>query len=335
MNALNNLKLGFYPKINRWGIFLGVSILFLSNCTVKENDKIPFATHVYFGMKPLPNPQLVAPGNISTSLNEYNGTFSPDGTEFYYTAEIPGLSIVAYTKMDSLGLWSKPSVASFSGSHTDYDPLFAPDGNRLYFSSERPTDDLDSIHNTNIWYVERNNNQWGPPHFISLSNKGDYFSSLTHSGDIYFNIWSTGNILKASKTDTGYVYKDLPESINGGRDVGDPFISPEEDYLIFRGYFEDSYGLGDLYISFKDDDGWSPPVNLGEPINSRAHEMTPYVTVDGRYFIFSSSRKVSAYDTRKGGDLEEVHRQFQTLDNGRQNIYIMSADFIERFRNPS
>lgn len=287
----------------------------------------------FFGLNPTDTPKLLAPEIISTSITEYNGTFSTDGTEFFYTSEVPGKSIITFTKLDSItNIWSSPEIASFSGKYSEYDPLFSPDGNRLYFSSERPTPENPQSNNTNIWFVERNQKGWSLPQYVPLSGKGDYFSSVTNEGDIYYNIWNTGNILKASKTDTGYVSIVLPDAINGKSDVGDPFISPNEDYLIFRGYFREGFGRGDLYISFKIEGEWTEPENLGEPINSSAHEICPYVTTDGRLFIFSSDRLNQQFTNKKEKNLDAVQKRYQSYDNGNSNIYYISADFIEVFR---
>lgn len=154
-------------------------------------------------------------------------------------------------------------------------------------------------------------------------------SPLTKEGDIYFNIWNTGKILKATPTDSGYSIEELPEIINGRGDVGDPFISPEEDYMIFRAYFEEGYGRGDLYISFKIDGNWTAPENLGAPINSDAHEICPTVTADGRFFLYASDRLDSAYSHES---LDEMREKYQSHDNGNSNIYYMSAGFIDRMR---
>ena len=115
-------------------------------------------------------------------------------------------------------------------------------------------------------------------------------------------------------------------------DVGDPFIAPDESYLLFRGYFEDSYGRGDLYISFNVENEWSDPINLGEPINSSAHEMTPLVSLDGRFFIFSSDRLDQDYDFSPGAQIQQIEDKATSADNGKLQIYYMNTDFISTLR---
>ncbi|NAY91521.1 hypothetical protein GTQ34_06295 [Muricauda sp. JGD-17] len=284
----------------------------------------------FFGIDPTDEPQLLAPELLASPTTEYNGTFSPDGTVFYYTTNMPGNAYITFTEMQEDSTWSNPRIASFSGTYSDYDPLFTPAGKRLYFSSSRPKGNNE---NSKVWYVEQKDDSWSDPVRVILTGEEDneYYSSLTHSGVIYFNIWSKGDIYRAVPKDSVYEVEPLPEIINKGRDKGDPFIDPNEKYLIFRGY-DESLGRGDLYISFNIDGAWTSPENLGEPINSKAHEMCPWVSQDGKLFIFASGRIQNGLEVRALDPIEKVHDKSRTYDNGALNLYYMSANFIETLR---
>ena len=305
-----------------------LSSIFSPGCKDQPENKVKTAKGTFMGMRATNTPQLLFPEFIASSLDEYNGTFSPDGTEFFFTTNTPSQGIICYTRMDPNGRWAEPIIAPFSGTYSEYDPLFSPDGKRLYFSSERPVSKTDSSGKTNIWYVERLDTAWSDPSLLELEKTGTYYSSITRDGSVYFNIWDTGDMYKASKRDTGYQIERLPDVLNSENGEGDPFISPDESYLIYRGY-NNSLGRGDLYISYKIDGQWTPPENLGEPINSAHHEMCPYVTSDGKYFIFASSRMAGKYDSKAGDVLDVVRGKHRSYDNGQLNIYYISADFIE------
>lgn len=46
-----------------------------------------------------------------------------------------------------------------------------------------------------------------------------------------------------------------------------------------------------LYISFREKNGnWGAPENLGNQINSKSNELSPWVSYDGQYLFFSSTR---------------------------------------------
>lgn len=281
----------------------------------------------FFGIDPTATPQLLAPELLASPSTEYNGTFSPDGTEFYYTTDMPTNAYITFTKMMEDSTWSEPRIASFSGEFSDYDPLFSPDGNRIYFSSSRPKGDNE---NSKIWYVERTDAGWGKAIRVTLTGEEDneYYSSLTHSGTLYFNIWSKGDIYKAIPNNTDYTVEALSDIINSGENKGDPFIDPDEEYLIFRGY-DDSLGKGDLYISFNLDGEWTAPENLGDPINSSEHEMCPWVSQDGKLFVFASGRLEEPINVKA---LEPVKRINRTHNNGQLNLYYMSAEFIQKMK---
>ena len=296
----------------------------------KEKSEV-IVTDPFFGITPTNNPQLLAPDLLASPAEEYNGTFSPDGQTFYYTTDVPNGAFITFTELKADNIWSEPKIASFSGEHTDYDPLFSPDGSKLFFSSRRP---LSGKTKSRVWFVEKISDGWSEPQYVTLTGSGndEYYSSITNNGDIYFNIWSNGNLYKAIKTDTAYIVEELPEIINENYDKGDPFISPDEDYLIFRGYRNDSFGRGDLYISFKKNDNWTRPENLGKPINSSAHEMCPYVTSDGKIFIFASGRVSEKLEVNPLEPIKKVQEKYRTYDNGQVNIYYMSTNFIDSLR---
>lgn len=318
--------------------FILFLLCLLQGCT--QNDKVP-ESHIeektgpqgpFFNLQETSTPTLLEPSWIATPFTEYNGTFSNDGKYFFNTVEIGGNGVIMESHLQEDNSWTSPRVASFSGTYSDYDPLFAPKEPRLYFSSERPTPQHPEGGVTHIWMVRMEGDGWGEPQLIPLTGKGDYFSSITRLGEIYFNVWANGDIYHAQPGDTGYVIEALPDVINGRSDVGDPFISPDGDYLIFRGYFKEGIGRGDLYISFKEEGQWTVPQNLGEPINSMAQEMCPYVTTDGKWFIFASDRLNEYYTVQPSSGITPAIRKFQSHDNGQQNIYYCSAGFIEELR---
>lgn len=282
----------------------------------------------WLGMQPTDTPTLLAPELLASSLDEYNSAFSPDGSVFYFTSNTPASGMIAYTIMDEFGHWTEPQIAGFSGEHSEYDPLLSPDGKLLYFSSERPTGDSATENRTNVWKVDATTAFFGTPERVPLTGQGDYHSSIASNGNIYFNVWNTGDLYKAVPTDSGYATERLPVVLNSTNGEGDPFIAPDESYLIYRGY-NNSFGQGDLYISFNNNGTWTTPQNLGEPINSSAHEMCPNITPDGRFFLWASGRLAEKYPSEPETTLAASRAKHASGDNGSLNIYYQSADFIQ------
>ncbi len=94
-----------------------------------------------------------------------------------------------------------------------------------------------------------------------------------------------------------------------------PCIAPDESYLIFASA-RPGYGIWDLYVSFRNSDGsWTAPKNMGPAINTRAKEIYPFVSFDGKYLFFMSNR-VSALNNNP-------------IPDGPGNVYWVDARVIE------
>lgn len=79
-------------------------------------------------------------------------------------------------------------------------------------------------------------------------------------------------------------------------------ISPDGQFLFFTGCNRpDGYGRCDIYIAKKEGQGWSKPINLGYPINTKGWESQPSLSADGRTLYFVSDRPggIGSYDIWK------------------------------------
>jgi Tol biopolymer transport system component len=78
----------------------------------------------------------------------------------------------------------------------------------------------------------------------------------------------------------------------------EPFVSPDESYLIFISQTRPG-GIGgwDLWITFREKDGsWTEPSNLGPDVNTADDEYGPRVTPDGQYLFFTRERRGRTMD---------------------------------------
>ena len=66
-----------------------------------------------------------------------------------------------------------------------------------------------------------------------------------------------------------------------------PSLSADGKHLYFASIREGSQGI-DIYRCDKSEDGWSPAVNLGEPINTQYNDKSPFVHTDSKTLYFSS-----------------------------------------------
>lgn len=210
--------------------------------------------------------------------------FSPDGTEVYWNM-MRDRGMMFMKRLN--GTCTRPARVPFFQAGDDA-PTIAPDG-RLFFL-RRGGDSWD------IYCAAKSGQEWSSPIALPDSvNSTDlaWQASVAKSGNIYFGqvSRSTQDICCSKWVDGQYASATrLGDAINGNGENLCPFVAPDESYLIFtRTHGDSSYA--DLYVSFKDADGsWGRAVRLGAPINTDAHEMCPWVSHDGRYLFFISTR---------------------------------------------
>lgn len=260
---------------------------------------------------------LFAPGVVSTEANELNCALSPDGSMVVFSEWNDGQNTLMAVYRDGGG-WGGRSALPFSGEASDVDPYFSADGARLYFSSKRPRGEDDELADSDLWSVERRGSgEWGEPSPVPGVNSPDmdeYYTSISIAGWIYFSIFpehgSPGDIFRAAPTEHGFAE---PESVAGGvnteHNEHDPFIAPDESFLIFTSDRPGGFGRGDLWVVFAEaDGGWSRAVNMGEEINTDAYEFCAMLSPDGAHLFF----------TRNSG--------------GNGDIYQVDASVIDRLR---
>ena len=287
-------------KINRQIVLWALLILLSGGLNAQEEAHSALLKGPYLGQKPPGmNPEIFARGVISTFAQEGSCSFSADGNLFLFVragAEIDGIMIMEQIN----GVWTEPHLAPFSVGDYDWDFVLAPGENRVYFASGRPLHaggDPQPYHS--IWQTELRQNTWSEPQLLpSVINSGshDSFPSVTSNGTLYFFSRRAGGLGKSdlyrSKRSNGAYKKveNLGSPINTEYSDLDAFIDPEERYIIFASNRPGGYGEDDFYISFRDDDSWTKPVNMGSKFNSPAHEYIPYVTPDKKYLFFTSNK---------------------------------------------
>lgn len=114
----------------------------------------------------------------------------------------------------------------------------------------------------------------------------------------------------------------MGEPISTAADEYEPFIAPNESFLLFMaGGRKDSLGGSDLYVSYKRDGNWSAPENLGPKINSKRIEYSPKISPDGKYFLWSSTRNFTDAPLEKRLETPAMMDKLRSAGNGLGDIY--------------
>jgi hypothetical protein len=244
-------------------------------------------------------PVIFAPDLVSTELDEFGCTMSPDGQEFYFTRTFldPHRHTIMVCRKGPTG-WSQPEITDFSGQHPDAEPNFSPDGKRLFFGRLRQTEDNTMI--SEIYAIDRIAGGWQEPEYIMPG----MYATISENDIMYLTDISQGmqvaNIVKSKYSNGQYSPPEpLDDYVNSPAQDAHPFIAPDESYLIFDSNRPGGYGSSDLYVCFKEEDNsWGEAFNLGESINTPAYEAIPSVSPGGEYLFFCRAGNIYWVDMK-------------------------------------
>lgn len=293
-------------------------------------------------------PLRFAPG-ILTQSGIFGISFSPDGGFCFFSGDHQG-QLTVHTTRENNGVWTTPAVAPFSGTYLDAEPHITPAGNRLYFGSMRPMPGAPS--GFYQWQVDKTATGWSEarPMDAPLQNIQMMYPSVAANGNLYFT--DIGGHT-TDPNNTGIVVSRFMEGhytepasvgdyINAKSWSAHPFISPDENYLVFDAVARTSgdNSWRDLFISFRDDSGlWTRPINLGDKINTVAgNELSPFVSRDGKFFFFSRDGipywvDAGFLETLRPLEPDSSERiVFSSDRDGNSEIYSMFEDGSEAVR---
>ena len=276
-------------------------------------------------------PEMVAPGVISTEFNEFGGALTLDGDTLYFSRSVPrSYAYVILRSHHTQAGWSVPEVAPFSGQWRDHDPIIAPDGQRFYFVSDRP---INGVRQTSyrIWVMEKSEKVpqgWTDPHPLGapFDTFGFlWFLSETRSGTVYFNVQpdsGPARIYVTHRSGTTYTPPEmLPPEVNiPNWDAREPYIAPDDSFLVFDAGPAGNVNAYDLYVSDHRNGTWTPARKLSA-LSSPARDYSPRITPDGRWLYFTSEHGFADAPRDHALTYDEVERSFHSALNGLGNIY--------------
>ena len=273
-----------------------VTFVLLFYCTISISQPIP-PDSLYLGQTPPGSiPQIFAPGIISLpNRNEAVITFAPDGKSIFFYIEKwpqPGTPYTMFTTYSD-NHWTTPDTIPYTIGRSTGEPFFAYNGNRVYMFA---TNAVNHQGVADLSYSEKLGETWSEP--ISMgdppnSENYQYHPCIVGDTSVYFS--SNAGYICRSQYSNG-IYQSrviLPKPVNyiGSQTWGDPFVSPDESYLIFKSIRPEGFGQNDLYISYKKPDGsWTNPKNLGNIINNENDQSSGDITPDGLYMTYGSNK---------------------------------------------
>jgi len=262
------------------------------------------------GLAPIP----FAPGIIATTDEEGSSGFARGGTVFLFQ-KFRDRRCHTYISRLVEGAWTAPELIPFWETmvHNGDFVISSDDRTMLYQVRTEPGSGPPS----QIWRAEITETGWGErtplPSPVNTQHFESYASD-TSGGTVYFFSGRPGgkgrfDLYRSELAAGKYAQPVNLEVLNTEFQEWDPFVAPDESFIVLCSTKPGGLGGDDLYISFKGKDGaWGSPVHLGKEVNSPGSENRPYVTRDGKYFFFTSTR------------------------NGSRDTFWVQAEYLDRFK---
>jgi OmpA-OmpF porin, OOP family len=201
-------------------------------------------------------------------------------------------------------LFSSESIKSVNSLYDELNPVIAPDGNTIYFTIANHPDNVGGKRDPgDIWFSTWKGDKWSnPTHAGNLINDRTFNAVAGFSPDgnqIYLlnHYDHDGNSARTQGIAVSRKYNDVwshPDNIVI------PYFQNKSTFLcgtlrddlrvfIFSAETYGTHGVDDLYLSLKENEKWSEPINLGDVINTQFQEVSPSLSADGKTLYFSSN----------------------------------------------
>lgn len=210
---------------------------------------------------------------------------------------LSGLKIVA-----QIGGYGDPVKLS-SNVNTNAEegmPLITLDKSTFYFTRTNDSTSNYGYYDQNIWFSTIENGEFIQPELVkSLNNKfNNAILGISKDGETIYLLDSyqgkkdkIKGVSYSKKTPEGWakpIHLEVPTILNDGNFFGF-HIDDDENVIIFSLKGPETIGEEDLYVSRKTDNIWSIPTHMGNVINSKGYEMSPFISKSLDTLFFSSN----------------------------------------------
>jgi hypothetical protein len=167
------------------------------------------------------------------------------------------------------------------------------------------------------------------------TDRSEYYPTLTDDGTMYFGSrregGKGGSDLYSSRLENGkYVKVQNLSALNTQGNEFEPFIARDESFVIFMMTPTESLDDGDFYVSFNNQGKWTEPKKLPAPFNSDRTEFSPKITMDSKYFFFSSNRNRYVQDFKKPETTGDMIKRIRGSGNGLADIYQVDFSSLKK-----
>lgn len=229
--------------------------------------------------------------------------------------------------------------SAVNSEFSELNPVISPDGRTLFFGRKNHPANRYGVKGSetisgsqDIWFSEKVGDTWSTARRLSeVLNRDQYNTILSISPDgqtillkgAYVNgTYETRGFSISNKTTAGWtvpVKVDIPgyeQMSKGKNEYG--YLTMDGKAILLAFARKKNSEDDDLYVSFFEDGHWTRPLELGDEINTKYSETTPFLSADGKTLYFSSDRpggqgSQDIYLTRRLDDTWQHWRKPQNL----------------------
>ncbi len=245
--------------------------VYLSQKKISEKNRatgVKNLKNCEFAIEAIKNPVPFNPENIGSSINT-------EGDEYWPSITADGQTLI-FTRQTKSG----NSASGFSLAQEDfYISTLSEDKWQNAINAGSP---INTINNEGAQTLSSGGNYM---YFTACDRPGGFGSC-----DLYFS---------AFDKDRWSVPVNIGAPVNSPHWESQPSISANDKVLFFSSSRPGGFGGKDIWFSVVGENSkWSPPVNMGNNINTDGDEMSPFIHFDGRTLYFASDGRpgMGGYD---------------------------------------
>ncbi|MFC4635327.1 hypothetical protein ACFO3O_15565 [Dokdonia ponticola] len=247
---------------------------------------------------PSTTPKLFAPTIVNTESIELNVVFNYNHTEMFFSRIVDNSFVIHHSELID-GKWSNikpikmyPDTILVSIA---CDPTITKDGKTMYFLGVDPKlynnditrEELYTIP-PDIYKSKKVDGKWGLASKVDFSVSTEYFETypvVTSDGSLYFRSnrpTKNGGMQTYRSQYLGNEKFATPRVVDLKTESKEliTYVSPDEQYAITN-------GQGKFQITFNKNGEWTKPKEIPLTYESGWRYYCPYMSSDGKYFIYS------------------------------------------------
>jgi len=255
--------------------------------------------------------------DVCSKSDEYSASLSPDNRYIYFTRKSlvqssgndrpfggqPGMVELFMRSGREKDRWAAGEIMDrpFNQGSNNGAAAITADNKRMYFV----VCEGNIADNCDLWFSEWQGYRWSPLQAMGTvinSRHWDSHPTISYDGNtLIFASDRPGGFGKAdlymsirTKDGSWSEPENLGPEINTSENEITPFIHTDSQTLYFSSKGHKGLGGYDIFYTRKSDEGkWSKPKNIGYPINTRADELSFFVSLDGKTGFFCTSQLIT------------------------------------------